>query len=140
MFTQKQSKFEGTTIIAEGVRVEGNFVGEGSMVIDGIVQGTISTAHSITIGKTAQIEASIKAGSIIVAGHVRGNIIAKDRLELTPGSRVDGDVAAKTLVVAEGAILNGKCAMGGAEGGGAKPVSPKENNGARRTPGASSNI
>lgn len=133
MFTQKQSKFEGTTIIAEGVRVEGNFVGEGSMVIDGTVQGTITTSQDVNIGKTAQIEASIKAGSIVVAGHVKGNIIAKDRLELAPGSRVDGDVTTKILVVAEGAILNGKCTMGGAEGGNAKQVSPKEgNNGIKR--------
>lgn len=128
MFTQKQSKFEGTTIIAEGVRVEGNFVGEGSMAIDGIVQGTISTAHNITIGKTAQIEASIKAGSIIVAGHVKGNVMAKDRLELAPSSRIDGDVTTKILIVAEGAILNGKCSMGGIENTGIKTVVVKENN------------
>jgi cytoskeletal protein CcmA (bactofilin family) len=102
------------------------------MVIDGVVQGTISTGQNIAIGKNAQIEANIKAGSVVVAGRVKGNIIAKDRLELTPGSRVDGDVTTKTLVVAEGAILNGKCSMGGTESGNARPPGPKENNGAKR--------
>lgn len=140
MFTQKQSKFEGTTIIAEGVHVEGNFVGESSMVIDGAVQGTITTGQNLTIGKTAQIDANIKAGSIVVSGRVKGNIVAKDRLELAPGSRVEGDISTKTLVVAEGAILNGKCMMGAIEGGGARVSGPKENNGAKRVAGVNSNI
>lgn len=137
---KNQGSFEGTTVIAEGVRVEGNFAGESSMVIDGIVQGTISTGQNLNIGKTAKIEANIKAGSIIVAGQVKGNIVAKDRLELTPGSRVEGDISTKTLVVADGAILNGKCMMGGT-GESAKPLgNTKEYNGAKRATGASSNI
>ena len=136
MFSKAQGSFEGTTVIAEGVHVEGNFVGEGSMVIDGVVQGTITTSQNITIGKTAQIEASIKAGSIVVAGRVKGNIVAKDRLELTPGSRVDGDITTKTLVMADGAILNGKCLMGGAENGGTKQISPKDSNNSIKRPNA----
>ena len=132
MFNQKQGAYEGTTIIAEGVRVEGNFIGESSMVIDGVVQGTVSTGQNITIGKTAMIEASIKAGSILIAGRVKGNIVAKDRLELVSGSRVDGDIATKTLVVADGAIFDGKCIMGAIEGGGVKPTIPRESNGAAK--------
>ncbi|MEO8166893.1 MAG: hypothetical protein ABI623_01510, partial [bacterium] len=38
MFTQKDSGFAGATVIAEGVKVEGNFKGEGPMVIDGEVK------------------------------------------------------------------------------------------------------
>ncbi|KKU48687.1 hypothetical protein A3H10_00930 [Candidatus Uhrbacteria bacterium RIFCSPLOWO2_12_FULL_46_10] len=134
MFNKNQGAFEGATVIAEGVHVEGNFVGEGSMLICGAVQGTITTNQNLTIGKSAQIDANVKAESVVVSGHVKGNIAAKDRLELTPGSRVDGDVITKTLVVAEGAILNGKCTMGGIESGGIKPVNPKDNNGIKRPP------
>src|SRR3989338_10724610 len=109
MFTAKQEGFQGTTIIAEGVKVEGNFVGVGAMVINGTVIGTISTDQNIEIGQNARIEANIKAVSVTVAGHVKGNITTRERLELLPGSHVEGDINAKTLVVAEGAVMNGKC-------------------------------
>lgn len=115
MFNQRTGGSAGTTVIAEGVRVDGNFAGESDMVIDGMVQGTITTGQSVTIGKTADIQANIKAGSVTVGGSVKGNIQAKDRLELMSGSHVDGDVSAKVLVIAEGAVLNGKCTMGGHE-------------------------
>jgi len=111
MFTSKEEGFSGTTVIAEGVHVDGNFQGDGPMIIDGIVKGLISTSKTVEIGHSANIEANIKAGSVIIAGHVKGNISAKDRLELVAGSRVEGDVSAKILVIAEGAILNGKCNM-----------------------------
>lgn len=116
MFTQKREGFQGTTVIAEGVRVEGDFAGVGGMVIDGTVVGTVTTDQSVEVGKNARIEASVKAGSVIVAGHIKGNIAARERLELRPGSRVDGDIATKILVVAEGANLNGKCTMNGGDG------------------------
>ncbi len=112
MFNQKKEGFEGTTIIAEGVRVQGDFRGEGPMIIDGIVQGTISTVAAIEVGPSAAIEADINAGSMVVAGKIKGNIIAKERLELLSGSHIEGDVVTRTLIISEGAILNGHCAMG----------------------------
>ena len=92
IFNQKKEGFEGTTVIAEGVRVQGEFKGDGPMIIDGVVKGTIST------GK-------------VVAGKIKGNIVAQERLELMAGSRVDGDVVTSILVIAEGATLNGRCTM-----------------------------
>ncbi len=111
MFNQKKEGYEGTTIIAEGVRVQGEFKGDGPMVIDGDVHGSITTTQNIDVGANATIEADIKAGSMVVAGKIKGNVTAHDRLELTTGGRIDGDVITRVLVIAEGAILNGRCTM-----------------------------
>ncbi len=111
MFNNKKEGYEGTTVIAEGVNVQGEFRGDGPMIIDGTMQGTISTSKNIDVGANADIEADIKAGSMVVAGKIKGNIIAADRLELLTGSRIDGDVTTRSLVIAEGAILNGRCSM-----------------------------
>jgi cytoskeletal protein CcmA (bactofilin family) len=122
MFGAKRDGYQGTTVIAEGVRVEGDFSGAGAMVVDGTVVGTLTTDQHVEVGKNARIEAAVKAGSVTVAGHIRGNVTVRDRLELLTGSRLDGDVAAAVLVVAEGAVLNGRCAMGAERGsGGARP-------------------
>lgn len=111
MFNQKKDGYEGTTVIAEGVKVQGEFRGEGPMVIDGIVHGTITTKKNIDIGQTAKIDADIKAGSIVVAGKIKGNIVALERIEIAAGGRIDGDVMTSRLIIADGAILNGRCTM-----------------------------
>ena len=67
MFNQKKEGFEGTTIIAEGVRVQGEFKGDGPMIIDGVVQGTITTSQNIEVGKSAHVEGNINAGAMIPA-------------------------------------------------------------------------
>jgi cytoskeletal protein CcmA (bactofilin family) len=108
------------------------------MQIDGLVQGTITAGQTVTVGKNAEIQASIKAAAVIVAGRVKGNVVAKDRVELVAGSRLDGDVTTKTLVVAEGATLNGKCAMNGAgsEGRGSGKEKEREGEAVSRRTGA----
>ena len=133
MFSQKEGGFAGATVIAEGVKVEGNFKGEGPMVIDGEVKGTIVTNHSVEVGKSATIEANVRADSVVVGGFVRGNIIAKSRVELLAGSRVEGDVATMSLVIAEGASFNGKCAMGATKNDDAENADPSRETKAKAT-------
>lgn len=111
MFNAKREGSGVATVIAEGVKVEGNFTGDGPMVIDGSVVGVINTNESVEIGQAAHIDANIRASTVVVGGHVKGNIVARERLELLAGSRVDGDVNTKSLIIAEGAMLNGKCSM-----------------------------
>ena len=114
MFNQKKEENSGTTVIAEGVRLEGEFHGQGPMVIEGSVVGTVSTNASIEVGEKARIEADITAASLVVAGRIKGNVTAAERLELLPTARLDGDIVTGRLIVADGAILNGRCSVGDA--------------------------
>jgi cytoskeletal protein CcmA (bactofilin family) len=100
------------TIIAQGVKVEGDFHSQGDVVIDGEVTGSIETAQSLTIGEKARIHANVTAKSAVVAGEVKGNLHAAERLELLATSVVEGDVETANLSVACGAMINGKIIMG----------------------------
>lgn len=101
------------TIIAEGVKVDGDFASQGDVVIDGELTGSIEAAQSLRVGETAVIQADVGAGSAIVAGQIQGNIRVADRLELLETSVIHGDVEAKILSVAPGAKVNGRISMGG---------------------------
>jgi cytoskeletal protein CcmA (bactofilin family) len=111
MFNSKNGGPTGGTVIAEGVKLQGEFHGSGPMAIDGNVIGAISTDDLIEVGAKAQIEASMTAGSLVVAGKIKGDVTAADRLELLSSARIDGDVSANRLVVAEGAVINGRLTM-----------------------------
>lgn len=99
------------TIIAQGVRVEGDFNSKGNIIIEGVVLGSVKTNNNLHVGERAKISASINAKDAFVAGEIQGNVKVREKLELAPTSRVYGDIEAKTLIINAGAIMNGKCLM-----------------------------
>lgn len=104
------------TIVGPSVKVEGDFVSQGNIVIEGQVSGSIKTEKNLRVEQGAKIAAHVTVDSALIAGEVKGNIKAMNTLELTPSARVDGDVEVKTLIIAAGAALNGRCLMGGDAG------------------------
>lgn len=99
------------TIIGPSVKVEGNFVGSGNVVVEGVVNGSIKTTKDLRIGNAAKVKADVEAGNIIIAGEIHGNVKANGRLELAATGKIFGNVETAMLTVAQGAILNGKCMM-----------------------------
>lgn len=114
MFQNQKDAEQNTTIIAEGVHVEGNFKGSGPTIIEGSVKGKVNTALSLTVGEHAVIEASVKAGSALVSGKIKGSVAIKDKLHITSTGVIDGDITTKILEVEDGAVINGKINMTGA--------------------------
>ncbi len=100
------------TVIAQGVKVEGDFHSQGDVVIEGEVTGSIETAQALTIGQAARIHANVSAKSAVIAGEVKGNIHATDNLELLATSIVEGDIETANLSIASGAKVNGSVTMG----------------------------
>lgn len=100
------------TLIARGVRVEGEFTSQGDVAIEGEVSGTLSCSGALTVGVEAKIKADVKANDVVVAGVVEGNITAARKLELKTGAKVTGDVTCEVIVVEGGASLNGKVSSG----------------------------
>lgn len=101
-----------TTLIARGVRVEGEFTSQGDVAIEGEVSGTLTCSGALTVGVEAKIKADVKAMDVVVAGIIEGNINASRRLELKSGARVTGDVTCEVIVVEGGASLNGRVSSG----------------------------
>lgn len=102
----------GETVIAQGVKVEGDFTSSGNVIIEGEVSGSVSVAGDLRVGESARISANVQAQNAVVAGEIRGNVSVGATLELGPTSRVEGDVTASVLTVAAGAVINGRLSMG----------------------------
>ena len=122
MFTHKKDQpmaqsANNETIIAQGVKVEGDFHSQGDVVIDGEVTGSLETAQALTIGERARIHANVIAKTAVVAGEVKGNMHVSERLELLATSVVEGDIQTENFSIASGAIVNGKVTMGKGKAG-----------------------
>ncbi len=105
------SGHEVGTVIGAGVKVEGNFTGEGNVVVDGQLQGSLKTKHNVQVGAGALVKANVEAHDIQLAGELHGNVKATGKLVLAPSAKLTGNVEVGSLSIAEGASFNGKCAM-----------------------------
>jgi cytoskeletal protein CcmA (bactofilin family) len=112
MFKKDEIVNEVQTVIGPSVRVEGDFVAQGDVVIEGSVTGKLRTEQHLRIGSAAKIFANVSAGSVSIAGELQGNLKVKDSVELSSTAKVFGDVKASVLSIAAGATLHGKCQIG----------------------------
>ncbi|MFZ2681600.1 MAG: polymer-forming cytoskeletal protein [Patescibacteria group bacterium] len=119
----------GETIVAKGVKVEGDFAVEGNIIIEGEVRGTINATGDLSVGEEAKVDADIRAENAVIAGDVRGNMRINAKLDMLPSSKFTGDLAAEVLSIGAGAQINGTVRMGAEE-----PVKPAR--GKRAAPAA----
>lgn len=111
MFGKKETIGKIETIIAEGAEVKGDISSEGTIRVDGVVEGHILKAAGVVVGKTGKVAGDLNAESVAVGGEVSGNVIASNNLELLSTAQVFGDIKAQTLSIHEGAVFEGKCTM-----------------------------
>lgn len=110
--SNRETGHEPETIIAASVKLEGDFVSQGNVLIEGVVEGSMKTTRDLRVGEKASITADVTAANATVAGEIRGNLIVTEKLDLEPSAHVYGDVRTKILTVAAGAQINGRLIMG----------------------------
>ena len=94
-------------VLSSGVSIKGDVTFRTELVIDGKVEGTITSTGTLTVGQHAQIHGDIRAGSVTVQGTVDGNVFASDRCALEAGATLRGDIEAPRLAVDESATFLG---------------------------------
>ena len=99
-------------VLSSDVEIKGTVKFANDLVVDGKIEGEITSEGCLTVGENARIKAEIKTGTIIVYGKVHGNLTATDRVEIKSTAEVVGDIKAKTLSIEAGAIFVGKSTIG----------------------------
>ena len=100
--------------LGHGSRVEGKLTFEGSVRIDGHVEGEVGAQDMVIIGEGADLTAQISANTVVVQGRVTGDITARKRVELKAPAIVSGNISTPSIVIHEGVVFEGHCTMGGA--------------------------
>lgn len=100
------------TVIAHGVRVEGDFSSQGDVVIEGEVHGNVSVSGILSVGPQARLKAGVSAEKAMISGVIEGNVTVTGHLEIKSTAQIIGDVQSETASVESGATLNGKVMIG----------------------------
>jgi len=108
----RQEKFkDAETIIGGSIKVKGNFQGQGNIIIEGFLEGSLKTASDIFIGDKAKVVANIESKGIIINGEVRGNVRAKGYLAIGETAKIYGDIQYGEISIDKGASINGQVIM-----------------------------
>ena len=104
------------SIIAGGMRIVGDVESSGVVKVDGQVDGSVTGARQILLGRGGSIHGNVMAEEVVIGGEVHGSIVATERLELQGSAVVNGDIQTKSIVVLEGARINGIVRMSDSAG------------------------
>lgn len=99
------------TILGPNSKIIGEVWCRGTIRIEGLIQGSVSSDDSVVLLEGAKILGNINAGQVIISGEVEGNIRAVDRLEIKSPGKVIGDICAPRICIHEGVFFDGLCTM-----------------------------
>lgn len=118
----KLSGREGViSIIGPGMRVVGDCDTEGTLRIEGTVEGKVRAGKAVVVGKDGVVDGDITTQDAVVGGRVAGTIVAESRLELQATCVVEGQIRARRIKLEEGGKVNGTVQVGEVSAAPAEP-------------------
>ena len=137
----RQSGDSTTSIIAPGMTITGDCETEGTVRIEGRIEGKIRAGKSVVVGRDAQIVGDILTHDAIIVGRVSGSITAESRVELRADCNIEGEIRSPKVQMDEGARFNGQLHMedpakapGEGEGEGDRETKKRKNQQQRKRP------
>lgn len=112
------------SIIGAHMKVVGDLTTEGTVRVEGRVEGDVEAGKAVVLGNGGEIHGDIRTEDSVISGTVRGSVTAGSRLEVQATARIDGEVQARRMQFEEGAILNGTVRMGELDREAREPPSP----------------
>ncbi len=124
------------SIIGPGMKVVGDCHTDGTLRIEGVVEGSVRAGKAVVIGKQGSVIGDVHTQDAVVSGRVKGTLQVESRLELQATCQIEGEIHARRMQLEEGAVLNGSVHMSEARRPVAAPPRPGEggSEGARRPP------
>src|SRR2546422_2131274 len=108
-------KAEVIVFVGGGVEFKGVITYNGTVRIDGRLDGEIHAEGVLLVGQDAIITARVTAGTVISRGKITGDISASGKVRLLAPAVLNGSVKAPLLSIEDGVLFNGSLEMAKAE-------------------------
>lgn len=102
---------EITAFLGKGTEFKGVLNFEGTIRVDGKVEGEIVSKDTLIAGDGAFLQGEISVGTLISSGKIVGNINASQKVHIMAPSYIQGNIKTPKLIIEEGVIFDGKCEM-----------------------------
>ena len=98
-------------VIGAKTQIKGEITGSESLVVEGVVEGTIRITGDLRVAPGGVVKASVFAQCVLIAGEIVGDCHATQRTEIQAGGRLTGNIRAPRVVIVEGATFRGNSDM-----------------------------
>lgn len=114
----EQQQPQRKAVLGPSIHVKGELIGNEDLILEGKIEGVVRLRDNhLTVGKSADVKATLEAKAIRIEGTVNGDVLATDRIELASGSTLVGDIVAPRIIISDGARFKGSVDMDHARGG-----------------------
>jgi cytoskeletal protein CcmA (bactofilin family) len=100
------------SIIGPGMKVVGDCHTDGTIRVEGTIEGSVNAAKAVVIGKQGLVRGNVVTQDAVISGRVEGTLVAESRLELQATCHIEGEIQTRRMQLEEGAVLNGTVSMG----------------------------
>lgn len=111
------------SVIGPGMEIVGDIKCDGTVRVEGKVEGSIKATKSVVVGKGGTVKGDIETQDVVVAGAVTGTVNGASRVELQETCRVEGDIRSRRVKLDEGGRVEGRLHMGADAAGKKSPES-----------------
>jgi cytoskeletal protein CcmA (bactofilin family) len=118
---ERESGDAAISLIAPGMKIVGDCETDGTIRVEGRIEGTIRAGKSVVVGRSGEVIGDIVTQDAVISGKVSGNIAADSRLELQSTCDIQGELRSRRVQLDEGARFNGQVHM---EEAGSRTVKP----------------
>ncbi len=104
---------EITAFLGKGTEFKGVLSFEGTIRVDGKVEGEVISKDTLIAGDGAFLQGEITVGMIICSGKIVGNVNASQKVHIIAPGIVQGNIKTPKLIIEEGVTFDGKSEMVG---------------------------
>lgn len=119
---EQTSNDAAISLIAPGMKLTGDCETDGTIRVEGEVEGTLRAGKSVVVGRSGNVTGDIVTQDCVISGRVSGNITAESRLELQSTCDIQGEIRSRRVQLDEGARFNGQVHM--EDSSGARTIKP----------------
>ncbi len=109
---------EATAVIGKSVQIRGEVKGNEDLVVEGVVEGTITlSGNRLTVGQHARVKANVVGRDVIVLGVLEGDVQATGTRGAAGRKPCEREYSRGAAVVESNAIYSGKVELDGTGAG-----------------------
>ena len=102
---------DGYSVIDDQLSISGDIQTEGTIRVDGRVEGTLHRVDTLIIGAGGKVVGDIEAREVVIGGELCGNLTVTGRVEVQSSATVQGDIHAAAVMLQEGGTVHGHVAI-----------------------------
>ena len=98
---------DGYSVIDDQLSISGDIQTEGTIRVDGRVEGTLHRVDTLIIGAGGTVVGNVEGREVVIGGDLCGNLVVSGRVEVQASATVQGDIHAAAVMLQEGGTVHG---------------------------------